>query len=45
MFGYHLLRQNRSEENAKHAFNILTYYSQRRIEKGMRRKESKNYQG
>jgi hypothetical protein len=39
MFGYHILRLNRSEESAKDAFNILTHFSQRRIERNIRQKK------
>jgi hypothetical protein len=39
MFGYHILRLNRSEESAKDAFNILTHFSQRRIESNIRQKK------
>lgn len=35
MFGYHLLRQGQPEEKAKDAFNVLTYFAGRRIERGI----------
>jgi hypothetical protein len=41
MFGYHLLRQGRSEEKAQDAFNILTYFAGRKIEDGQGKR---NYQ-
>lgn len=41
-FGYHLLRQGRSEEKAKDAFNVLAHFAGQRIEQGITNHRKKN---
>ncbi len=41
MFGYHILRQGQTEEKAKDAFNVITYFAGRRIESGIKEAQKK----